>query len=403
MRPMLFTPLSLRGLSLRNRIVLSPMLTYAAERGQANDFHLMHLGRFAVGGTGLVFVESTKVDPRGCTTARDLGLWKDEFVAPLARIVAFLKAHGAATAIQLGHSGRKARNSLPWEGRAPRPDLPGVDHGEEWELVAPSAVPHAPGHPVPRALTRAEVHGLIEAWGKAAERAARAGFDAVEIHGAHGYLIHQFLSEHANRRDDGYGGSPANRMRFALEVAERVRAAWPAEKPLFFRVSAVDEEGWRIGDSIALARALKARGVDVMDCSSGGMAARSITEPSRPLRYGYQVEYAAAIREGAGIATMAVGLIIHADQAEAILRAGQADLVALGRELLHNPNWPVDAAEKLGVGGTGYTQIPPSYGYWLEKRAASDYGGRPSTWQAGIGADAAAAASARFAPPEGLR
>ncbi|MBX6373086.1 MAG: NADH:flavin oxidoreductase/NADH oxidase [Acetobacteraceae bacterium] len=402
MDPLLFTPLELRGLRLRNRIVLSPMLTYSAERGFVNDFHLMHLGKFAVGGTGLVFFESTKVDPRGCTTARDLGLWKDEFVAPMARIVAFLKAHGAATAIQLGHSGRKARSTLPWEGRVPSPDLPGVDHGEEWELVGPSAVPHADGFPVPRELTRAEVKDLVEAWGKAAERANRAGFDVVEIHGAHGYLIHQFLSEHANRRTDEYGGSFANRMRFALEIAERVRASWPAEKPLFFRASAVDEEGWRIEDSIALARELKARGVDVIDCSSGGMTARSAVESVRTLRYGYQVEYAAAIREGAGIATMAVGLIIHADQAEQILRTGQADLVALGRELLHNPNWPVDAAEKLGVGRLGYGQLPRSYGYWLEKRAGTNYGGRPSTWQVGIG-DTASAAPARIAASEGLR
>jgi 2,4-dienoyl-CoA reductase-like NADH-dependent reductase (Old Yellow Enzyme family) len=389
MDSLLFSPLELRGLRLRNRIVLSSMLTYSGQRGHVTDFHLMHLGKFAVGGTGLVFVESTKVDPRGCTTERDLGPWKDAFVAPLARIVAFLKTHGAATAIQLGHSGRKARNALPWEGRAPRADLRGVDHGEDWELVAPSAVPHAKGYPVPRALERAEVKALVEAWGKAAERADRAGFDAVEIHGAHGYLIHQFLSEHANRRTDEYGGSLTNRTRFAIEVAERVRQAWPAEKPLFFRASAVDEEGWRIEDSIALARELKARGVDVIDCSTGGMAARSITAPARPLRYGYQVEHAAAIRAGAGIATMAVGLIIHADQAEEILRDGQADLIALGRELLHNPNWPIDVAQKLGV-AQGFAQIPRSYGYWLEKRAATDFGGRPSTWQAGMRAETVA-------------
>jgi 2,4-dienoyl-CoA reductase-like NADH-dependent reductase (Old Yellow Enzyme family) len=381
--PLLFQPMTIRGLTLRNRIVLSPMLTYCAEAGHTTDWHFMHLGKFAVGGCGLVFMESTKVDPRGCTTPRDCGLWKDEFILALQRITAFVKAQGAAVGIQLGHSGRKARNSLPWEGRKPLASHPGVDHGEEWELVAPSAIAAAPGVAVPRALTVAEIQAMVLEWGAAAGRADRAGFDVLELHGAHGYLLHQFLSPTANQRTDEYGGSLANRMRFAIEIAVETRRHWPAEKPLFFRVSAVDEDGGTIKDTVALCRELRAVGVDVIDCSTGGMTARSIVDSGRKNGYGYQVPHAERIRAEAEIATMAVGLIIHADQAEAILRDGQADLVAIGREMLQNPNWALDAAEKLGA-PQPYGTVPPAYGYWLEKRIQAGFGGRPSTWQPGI-------------------
>jgi 2,4-dienoyl-CoA reductase-like NADH-dependent reductase (Old Yellow Enzyme family) len=380
---MLFEPMTLRGLTLRNRIVLSPMLTYAAERGHVTDWHLMHLGKFAAGGTGLVFMESTKVDPRGCTTPRDPGIWKDDFIPGLQRITSFVKGHGAAIGLQLGHSGRKARNSLPWEGRAPLASHPGVDHGEEWELVAPSAVAPSPAAAVPRALTIPEIQDMVAAWGAAAGRAHRAGFDVLEVHGAHGYLLHQFLSSSANRRNDAYGGPLEHRMRFAVEVVEEVRRHWPAEKPLFFRVSAVDEDGGTIEETIALARVLKTKGVDIIDCSTGGMTPRSIVDPADRPAYGYQVPHAERIRAEAEIATMAVGLIVHADQAEAILREGRADLVALGREMLHNPNWSLDAALKLGA-EEPFTAVPPAYGYWLEKRDRTGFGGRPSTWQAGI-------------------
>jgi 2,4-dienoyl-CoA reductase-like NADH-dependent reductase (Old Yellow Enzyme family) len=376
----LFAPMQLRGTTLRNRIVASPMLTYSAVGGHINDWHLVHLGKVAAGGTGLVFMESTKVDPHGCTTARDAGLWKDDYIEPLKRITSVIRTHGAVSGIQLGHSGRKARRSLPWEGRVPMDSCPGVDHGEEWELVAPSAVAHDDKSAVPRELTKSDIARLVEAWGLAARRADEAGFDVVEIHGAHGYLIHQFLSADANQRTDEYGGSLENRMRFAIEVTRRVRQSWAAEKPLFFRVSAVDETGWTIEDSIALAKALKAAGVDVIDCSSGGMSGQSITEAA--LVYGYQVDYARRIRAGANILTMAVGLIIHADQAEGILQAGHADLIALGRELLHNPNWPLDAAQKLGI-GSPFAHVARSYGYWLEKRARNA-AITPSTWQPGL-------------------
>lgn len=386
MTSLLFSPFELRGVRLRNRVVLSPMLTYAARNGHVNDWHFAHLGKYATGGVGLVFLESTKVDPRGCTTPSDLGLWKDAFIEPLRRMTRFLKSYGSVAGIQLGHSGRKARNALPWEGRGPLDSAPGVDHGETWELIGPSALAHGAGSSVPREMTVSDIHEQIELWGRAAERADRAEFDVLEIHGAHGYLLHQFLSPSANQRRDAYGGSLENRMRFPVEVVERVRASWPSDKPLFFRISSVDENGWTIEDSVAFCKVLKTRGVDVIDCSTGGMSAsRTILEASTPPGFGYQVAYAERIRNEARIQTMAVGLIVHSDQAERILTSGQADLVALGRELLHNPNWTLDAAEKLGVSDP-YSALPPSYGYWLEKRAAYGYGGKPSTWQAGLNA-----------------
>jgi 2,4-dienoyl-CoA reductase-like NADH-dependent reductase (Old Yellow Enzyme family) len=378
MERMLFAPLQIRGVTLRNRIVVSPMLTYSAERGHVNDFHLAHLAQFAAGGAGLVFMESTKVDPAGCSTPRDTGLWKDDFVEPLKRITALIKRNGAVPAIQLGHSGRKARRSVPWEGRVPMAQCPGVDHGEEWELVGPSAVPHDKKYAVPREMTRDDIREVARAWGAAARRANEAGFDVVEIHGAHGYLIHQFLSPDANRRSDEYGGSPENRMRLAVEVAREVRKHWPETKPLFFRVSAVDETGWSIEDSIALAKVLKANGVDVFDCSAGGMSDSAPASEGAP-RYGYQVPYARQIRAGSGIMTMAVGMIVHSDHADEIVNSGSADLVAIGREMLHNPHWPMDAAQKLGV-ESPFSGIPPAYAYFLEKRSKTNFG-RPSTFQ----------------------
>lgn len=372
MRPRLFSPLSLRGLTLRNRIVLSPMLTYAARNGFPSDWHLVHLGKYASGGVGLVFMESTKVDPRGCSTPNDLGLWKDAFIDPLRRITGFVKSQGAAVGIQIAHSGRKARTSVPWAGRTPLPDQwPGVDHGEAWELIGPSAIPHGPGYSVPRPMTIADIEEQIEAWGRAAERADQAGFDVLEIHGAHGYLIHQFLSEKSNQRTDAYGGSLENRMRFALQVAGRVRAAWPQDKPLFFRTSAVDHEGWTMKETVRLSIELGRCGVDVIDCSSGGISAdRMSLDTAGPPAPGYQVAYAAEVRRQAAMRSMAVGLILDGAQAEAILANGQADLVALGRELLRHPHWALDAAVALDC-PEAYSVVPEAYGYWLEKRAAA--------------------------------
>ncbi|HVB48412.1 MAG TPA: NADH:flavin oxidoreductase/NADH oxidase, partial [Burkholderiales bacterium] len=345
----------------------------------AGDWHLMNAGRYAAGGAGLVILESTKVERRGCGTVGDLGLWDDAFVPGLARVARFVRECGAAAGIQLGHSGRKARIARPWEGGKPLERSSAIEDWEAWELVAPSALAADPGSPVPRALERSEIRALAEAWGKAAARAHAAGFDLVEIHGAHGFLIHEFLSPAANRRTDEYGGSLENRMRFAIEICESVRASWPQDKPLFMRLSVDDGAGWGPAESVALARVLKTRGVDVIDCSGGGILAGPV--PGAPLGYGYQVPYAEKVKREAGIASMAVGLIVRAEQAEAILREGRADLIALAREMLYNPNWAMDAAQKLGV-DPEFTLVPPPYRWWLAKRAAALPGVRPSTFAA---------------------
>ena len=376
--PLLFSPLPLRDLLLKNRVVVAPMHQYAGARGFATDWHLMNAGRYAAGGAGLFFVESTKVERRGCGTVGDLGLWDDAFIPGLQRIADFTRACGAAVGIQLGHSGRKSHTGRPWEGGKPlTAETAGVPDWDAWELVAPSAIAADARAPVPRALSRAEIAEVVLAFGRATARAHAAGFDVVELHGAHGFLIHQFLNPQSNQRSDDYGGSLANRMRFALEVAECARAAWPAHKPLFMRLSVDDGTGWDPASSVVLARELKARGVDVVDCSGGGMLAGPV--PGTPPAYGYQVPYAARLRQEAGIATMAVGLIVQAAQAEAILQQGQADLVALARELLYNPNWPLDAAQKLGV-DPNFQLAPPAAGWWLDKRRASAQGVLPSTF-----------------------
>jgi 2,4-dienoyl-CoA reductase-like NADH-dependent reductase (Old Yellow Enzyme family) len=376
--PLLFSPLAIRSLTLRNRVVVAPMHQYSAVKGFANDWHLMNAGRYAAGGAGLVILESTKVERRGCGTLGDLGLWDDAFVPGLARIVDFVHGCGAAAGIQLGHSGRKARTQRPWEGGRPLQPGPEIDDWDAWELVAPSALAADERAPVPRALGRDEIRDLVAAWGRAAARAHAAGFDIAEIHGAHGFLIHEFLSPLANRRDDEYGGSEANRMRFAIEVVESVRANWPQDKPLFLRLSAEDDAGWGPGQSAALAARVKPLGVDVVDCSSGGILAKP---PSVAPAYGYQVPYAERIRRESGVMTMAVGLIVHAQQAEAILQEGRADLIALAREMLWNPNWAMDAAQKLGA-DPGFALLPPPYRWWLERRAATVPQVRPSTYGA---------------------
>ncbi|MBW8269410.1 NADH:flavin oxidoreductase/NADH oxidase [Caldovatus aquaticus] len=388
--PLLFTPIRLRDVTLKNRVVVAPMHQYAAVKGFATDWHLMNAGRFAAGGAGLVIMESTKVERRGCGTVGDTGLWDDAFIPGLARCAAFIRAHGAVPGIQLGHSGRKARRFRPWEGGRPLTPSPEIEDWEAWELVAPSAVQWPEDEPLPRALTRAEIPRVVEAWAEAARRADRAGFDMLEIHGAHGYLIHEFLSPFSNRRTDEYGGSELNRMRFAIEVVEAVRAVWPPGKPLFLRLSCEDDAGWDLAQSIRLARLVGPKGVDVIDCSSGGMRGAPVVSAG-PVGYGYQVPYAEAIRREAGIMTMAVGLIVHADQAEAILEEGRADLVALARELLYNPNWPMDAARKLGVEGA-FDTVPPPQAYWLAKRASSVRGVVPSTYGPGLEAARRAAA-----------
>ncbi|MCW5746464.1 MAG: NADH:flavin oxidoreductase/NADH oxidase [Alphaproteobacteria bacterium] len=386
---MLFSPVQLRDVKLKNRVVVAPMHQYSAVKGFATDWHLMNAGRFAAGGAGLVIMESTKVERRGCGTVGDLGLWDDAFIPGLRRCTDFIRAHDSVPGIQLGHSGRKARRYRPWEGGKPllKPEGAEIYDWEGWELVSSSALQSPEDEPLPRALSREEIPQVIEQWGQAARRAHEAGFDVLDIHAAHGYLIHQFLSPFANRRNDDYGGSELNRMRFAIEVVEAVRAHWPADKPLFMRLSVEDDAGWGPEQSVALAKLVKPKGVDVIDCSSGGMRGSPVVGTG-PVTYGYQVPYAQKLRQEAGIMSMAVGLIVHADQAEAILREGRADLIALARELLYNPNWPMDAARKLGA-DVDFGLVPSPQAYWLAKRAQSVKSVVPSTYRMGLDGEGA--------------
>ncbi|EPX60682.1 NADH:flavin oxidoreductase/NADH oxidase [Cystobacter fuscus DSM 2262] len=363
----LFEPITLRGVRARNRLVVSPMCQYSAVDGIATDYHLAHLGRFALGGFGIVFVEATGVSPEGRITHGDMGLWNDAQIAPLARISTFLRAHGAVPAIQLGHAGRKGSRQRPWEGDVSLTQADADARGEgPWPTVAPSALPHAEGWQVPGALTDEGLERLRQAWRSAAQRALQAGFDIVEVHCAHGYLLNEFLSPVANRRTDRYGGTRDNRMRFPLEVIEGVRAIWPQDKPVFVRVSSIDgvEGGWTLEDTVAFARELEKRGVDVLDCSSGGVA-KEFKGPSGP---GYQVGFAQRVREETGLRTIAVGLITEAAQAEAIVAEGRADLVALAREALAAPQWPLNARRALEANPLDFQDWPIQSGHWLANR-----------------------------------
>jgi 2,4-dienoyl-CoA reductase-like NADH-dependent reductase (Old Yellow Enzyme family) len=341
-RPLLFEPLALRSVTVRNRIMISPMCQYSAPEGVPHDWHFVHLASRAVGGAGIVMTEATAVEPAGRITPYDLGLWNDAQESAFARIARFISEQGAAPGIQLAHAGRKASHLRPWEGRELlRPEQGG------WEVVGPSPMPWAPGDLVPRMLTAADIDALIGHYGLAASRALRAGFRIVEIHAAHGYLLHSFLSPLSNQRTDDYGGNIERRARLLLEVVAAVRTVWPSELPLFVRVSATDwaTGGWQPADTVWLARQLVPLGVDVIDCSSGGV----VPEQNIPIEPGYQAPLAEMIRREAGVKTAAVGLIHSAFQAEEILARGQADLVVLGRMALWDPYWPIHAAKELGV------------------------------------------------------
>ena len=344
MKSMLFTPLTLRGVTLRNRIVLSPMCQYSAQEGQASDWHLVHLGARAAGGAGLVFTEAFAVSPQGRISPADLGIWDDSHIPALARLTAFIRAQGAVAGIQLAHAGRKASTQVPWRGGRP---LTPAEGG--WEPVGPTAVPFDQGYPVPRVASAAELEGIVEAFAAAAARACEAGFQVVEIHAAHGYLVHSFLSPLTNRRSDAWGDGFNGRLRLLAQIVQEVRGRWPAELPLFVRVSASDwvEGGWSADDTVALARSLAPLGVDLVDCSSGGLLP-GVTIPAAP---GYQVPFAERVRREAQVAAGAVGLITEPVQAEAIVSEGRADLVFLGRQLLREPSWPLRAARELGVEG----------------------------------------------------
>jgi 2,4-dienoyl-CoA reductase-like NADH-dependent reductase (Old Yellow Enzyme family) len=347
----LFEPLVQRSLTLRNRVVVSPMCQYSAADGMANDWHLVHLGARAAGGAAAVVAEATAVAPEGRITWADLGLWRDEQVAPLERVAAFIVAQGAVPAIQLAHAGRKASTARPWEGGAPLP--PGDPHG--WPPVGPSPEPFSPAHTPPLALDEAGIGRVIEGFRAAARRAHAAGFRIVEVHAAHGYLLHQFLSPLVNRRGDRWGGTFEGRVRLACEVTRAVRAEWPAALPVWVRLSVTDwaDGGWDLESSVRLARLLRDLGVDLVDCSSGGAVAHQRIAATP----GFQVPFAERIRREAGVATGAVGLITTPEQADAIVRTGRADVVLLARELLRDPHFTLRAAVALGAEGSW----PPQY------------------------------------------
>jgi 2,4-dienoyl-CoA reductase-like NADH-dependent reductase (Old Yellow Enzyme family) len=338
--PKLFSPLTIKGITLKNRLVTSPMCQYSATDGFANDWHLVHLGTRAVGGVGLVIAEATAVVPEGRITPGDLGLWSDKHVDGLRRIVQFIHSQGAVAAIQIAHAGRKASCAVPWKGGRQLDEQNGG-----WQTVAPGNIPFLDGDRAPEPLSREGIQKVIAGFASAAGRALAAGFSIIEIHGAHGYLLHEFLSPLSNNRTDEYGGSFENRTRLLIQVTEAVRKEWPEGNPLFVRISATDwsEGGWTLEESIKLARILKDMGVDLIDCSSGG----NIHDAKIPVAPCYQVPFSEAIRK-TGILTGAVGFITMADQAESILQQGKADLVLLAKELLRNPYFALNAARDLG-------------------------------------------------------
>ncbi|RJG02415.1 NADH:flavin oxidoreductase/NADH oxidase [Noviherbaspirillum sedimenti] len=365
----LFDPLTQRSVTLPNRIAVSPMSQYSANDGFANDWHLVTYGKMAQGGAGLVMVEMTAVEQSGRSTYGDLGIWHNEHIEPLARIARFVTSLGSVPGIQIGHAGRKGSMQRPWEGygrlspkEAAKGELP-------WQTVAPSAISFSNDVPAPLALDETRIQSILDHFEASARRAAQAGFKILEVHAAHGYLLHQFLSPLSNLRDDKWGGTSARRMEFPLAVLRRVRAAWPNDLPLWLRVSAIDgaDEGRTIEDTIEFVQAAKAEGVDLVDCSSGGIAGLATSGNRAPPSLGFQVPFAEAVRHGADVPTMAVGLIVTPEQADQIVQSGKADVVALARELLENPNWPHHAGRMLN--GRSFDAWPPQFGWWLDKRA----------------------------------
>lgn len=339
----LFTPLTIRSIELKNRIVVSPMCQYSSTDGFANDWHLVHLGSRAVGGAALIITEATAVSPEGRISPDDLGLWKDEHIEKLQQIVAFIEGQGSIAGTQLAHAGRKASHVSPWKGGKSLP----VNDAAAWQTVAPSALPFRDDEPVPEALDKAGIDKVINDFTVAAQRALKAGFKVMEIHAAHGYLLHEFYSPLSNKRTDEYGGSFENRIRLTVEMVESIRKVWPDELPLFVRLSTSDwtEGGWTIEDTVALAKVLKSKGVDLIDCSSGG----NIPQVKIEVGPSYQVPFAETVKKQTGILTGAVGMITTPQQAEEILSSGQADVIIMAREFLRDPYFPLHAAKALGA------------------------------------------------------
>jgi 2,4-dienoyl-CoA reductase-like NADH-dependent reductase (Old Yellow Enzyme family) len=368
---LLFTPLRLRSVEARNRIVVSPMCQYSAQEGHVTDWHLVHLGKLAQGGAGIVFMEATAVESRGRITHGDTGIWDDAHIGGLKRIASFIRSQGALPALQLAHAGRKASMARPWYGNGPLTPADLQRGDKPWPTIAPGGKAVDEGWSAPRAADESDLSEIRSNFAKAARRAHAAGFEVLEVHAAHGYLLHSFLSPISNERRDAYGGAIENRMRFPLEVVRAVRDAWPHGKPLFVRVSSIDdvEGGWSLDDTLAFSRRLKDAGVDVVDCSSGGIAgsATAATKMLLPRVPGFQLPFSEAVRKEAGLLTMAVGLILTPQQAEDALQAGRADLIAVGREALYDPNWPLHAAQALGA-DPQMERWPVQYGWWLTRR-----------------------------------
>ena len=366
--PLLFTPMKLRDLVIPNRVIASPMCQYTSDDGAPNDWHIMHLGRLAIGGCGIVFGEETAVEPNGRKTYSCAGIYNSSQLPAYRRLTDVIKANGAVPAIQLGHSGRKGSCHGAIENWRPLEQHDADNGMAPWQVMAPTAANCPPRPITPKEMDKDDIKHAIDAFRRATQMSIDAGYDIVEVHGAHGYLIHQFLSSTSNQRTDNYGGSLENRMRFAIEVADVVRQVWPKDKPVFFRLSAVDGKGgsWTLGESIALAKALKMVDIDVIDVSSGGVMGNSAM-PMLPRLPAYQVEFSSRIRQQAKIKTVAVGGITKAQQAEDILQTGGADMVALARELLWNADWPSHAAKTLGLDDP-FAYLPEGYAHRLRMR-----------------------------------
>ncbi|WP_282610371.1 NADH:flavin oxidoreductase/NADH oxidase [Pelagibius sp. Alg239-R121] len=369
----LFTPFTLRDVTFPNRIAVSPMSQYLARDGYVNDWHLVHLGRFALGGAGLVFTEATAVEDRGRRTHGDLGLWEDGQIEGMARVARFLNEQGAVSGVQLGHAGRKASERRPWHGETPVNNEDIELRGEApWEMIAPSAVPYGAHWQEPTEMTQADIDDVLQAFRDSARRVDEAGYDVLEVYAAHGFLVHQFYSPLTNKRQDAYGGDRNGRMRFALEVARAIRETWPGGKPLFFRLSVTDwvDGGWETEDTVELAKGLKSAGVDLIDCSTGGIGAGhndSFTPRRMALAQGFQLPFAERLKQEAEIAAMGVGFLWDPEVAQAAIADGKVDMVALARELLDNPNWPLHASRSLGK-DKDYSFWKPQFGWWLNKR-----------------------------------
>src|SRR3954469_14416455 len=367
--PLLFQPFRIRDLTLKNRLVVPPMVHYRAGPGSTcGIFHNVHLGRYALGGFGLVFVEATGVEEVGLINEHDLGIWNEAQAQSFKPLIAFMRGENTAIGIQLAHGGRKASSQRAIDGMGPLTAQQIKAGAKLWQPVGPTGQPVADGWLTPHQLTTEECKAMVRTWANAARHAVAAGFDVIEIHTAHGYLLASFLSPVSNTRNDEYGGDRAGRMRLPLEIVEAVRREMPASMPLFLRVSSVDGtvEGWNMDDTVAFARELKARGVDVIDCSSGGIAGAA-TAAQVPRSLGFQVPFAERVRKEADIPTMAVGIILEARQAEAILQNGQADLIAVGRQSQFNPNIAHHFAHELGINAR-FEDWSPEFGWWLEKR-----------------------------------